>query len=129
MFEPIMFVDSSEIREGKLEELKTAMNGLVEFVEANEPRLIAYNVYFKEDGTRMTVFHVHPDSASLEFHMKVAGPLFPKFAEFIRLLTIDVYGKPSDDLVEQMRQKAQMLGNGTVLVHELHAGFARFGVR
>jgi len=61
--------------------------------------------------------------------MKVAGPLFPKFAEFIRLLTIDVYGKPSDDLVEQMRQKAQMLGNGTVLVHELHAGFARFGSR
>ena len=129
MSEPIVYIDSSEIREGKLEELKTAMNRLVEFVEANEPQLIAYNVYFKEDGTRMTVFHVHPDSASLEFHMKVAGPLFPKFAEFIRLLTIDVYGKPSDDLVEQMRQKAQMLGNGTVLVHELHAGFARFGVR
>ena len=129
MSEPIVYIDSSEIREGKLEELKTAMNGLVEFVEANEPRLIAYNVFFKEDGTRMTVVHVHPDSASLGFHMKVAGPLFPKFAEFIRLLTIDVYGKPSDDLVEQMRQKAQMLGNGTVLVHELHAGFARFGVR
>ena len=127
MTEPIVYIDSSEIREGKLEELKTAMNELVEFIEANEPRLIAYNVYFKEDGSRMTVVHVHPDSASLGFHMKVAGPLFPKFAEFIKLLTIDVYGKPSDDLVEQMRQKAQMLGNGTVLVHELHAGFARFG--
>jgi len=129
MSEPIVYIDSSEIREGNLEELKKAMNELVEFVEANEPRLIAYNVYFKEDGTRMSVVHVHPDSASLEFHMKVAGPLFPKFAEFIKLLTIDVYGKPTDDLVEQMRQKAQMLGNGTVLVHDLHAGFARFGVR
>jgi len=129
MAEPILYIDCSEVREGKLEDLKTAMNELVELVKANEPRLIAYNVYITEDGTRMTVVHVHPDSASLEFHMKVAGPLFPKFAEFIRLLTIDVYGKPSDDLVEQMRQKAQMLGNGTVLVHELHAGFARFGVR
>jgi quinol monooxygenase YgiN len=129
MSEPIVYIDSSEIREGNLEELKKAMNELVEFVEANEPRLIAYNVYFKEDGTRMSVVHVHPDSASLEFHMKMAGPLFPKFAEFIKLLTIDVYGKPNDDLVEQMRQKAQMLGNGTVLVHDLHAGFARFGVR
>ncbi len=128
MSEPIVYIDSSEIREGKLEELKTAMNELVEFVEANEPRLIAYNAYFKEDGTRMTVVHVHPDSASLGFHVKVAGPLFPKFAEFIKMLTIDVYGKPSGDLVEQMRQKAQMLGDGTVLVHELHAGFARFGV-
>lgn len=129
MSEPIVYIDSSEIREGKLEELKKAMKELVEFVEANEPRLIAYNVYFKEDGTRMFVVHVHPDSASLKFHMKVAGPLFPKFAEFIKLLTIDLYGKPNDDLVEQMRQKARMLGNGTVLVQELHAGFARFGVQ
>ncbi len=126
---PIVYIDRSEIREGKLEELKTAMKELVELVEANEPRLIAYNVYFTEDGTRMTVVHIHLDSASLEFHMKVAGPAFPKFVEFVELLTIDVYGKPSEDLLEQMRKKAQMLGNGTVVVHELHAGFARFGVR
>ena len=127
--EPVVYIDHSEIREGKLEELKTAMNELVELVEANEPRLISYNVYFTEDGNRMTVVHVHPDSASLEFHMKVAGPAFPKFVDSVKLLTIDVYGKLSDDLLEQLRKKAQMLGNGTVVVHGLHAGFARFGVR
>ena len=126
MPEPIIYIDHSEVREGKLEELKTAMKELVELVEANEPRLIAYNVYFTEDGTRMTVVHVHLNSASLEFHMKVAGPAFPKFAKFIRLLTIDVYGKPSDNLLEQIRKKAKMLGTGTVVVHEFHAGFARF---
>ncbi len=125
---PIIYIDRSEIREGKLKELKTAMKELVELVEANEPRLIAYNVYFTEDGTRMTVLHVHPDPASLEFHMKVAGTAFPRFREFVKLLTIDVYGKPDDDLLEQMQKKALMLGNGTVVVHELHAGFARFGV-
>ena len=59
----------------------------------------------------------------------MAGPAFPKFAEFIKLLTIDIYGEPGDNLVEQMRKKAQMLGNGTVLVHGFHAGFARFGIR
>ena len=127
MSEPIVYIDNSEIRDGKFAELKTAMSELVEFIEANEPGLIAYNVYFGENGTRMSVVHVHADSASLGFHMKVAGPLFPRFAEFIKLLTIDVYGKPSDELVEQMRQKARMLGNGIVRVHELHAGFARFG--
>jgi quinol monooxygenase YgiN len=129
MSELIVYIDTSEIREGALEELKRAMNELVKFVEANEPRLIAYNVYIKEDGTRMTVVHVHRDSASLEFHMKVAGPAFPKFAQFIELLTIDVYGKLSDDLLEQVRQKARMLGNGAVLVHESYIGFARFPVR
>jgi quinol monooxygenase YgiN len=77
MSEPIVYIDTSEIREGKLEELKTAINELVKFVEANEPRLIGYNVYLKEAGTRMTVIHVHPNSASLELHMKVAALLSP----------------------------------------------------
>ena len=129
MSELIVYIDTSDIHEGKLEELKTAMSELIKFVEANEPRLIAYNVYLNEDGTRMIVIHVHPDSASLEFHLKVAGPPFAKFVRFVKLLTIDVYGKLSSDLLEQVRQKAQMLGNGTVLVHELHAGFARLAVR
>ena len=44
MSEPILSVDTSEIRDGKLEELKTAMYELVEFAGMNEPRLIAYNV-------------------------------------------------------------------------------------
>lgn len=129
MSKPIVYVDRSEIRDGKLEELKTAMNELARFVETSEPRLIAYNVYFSEDRARMTVIHVHSDPASLEFHMQVAGPLFPKFAEFVKLLSIDVYGKPGDRLVDQMKQKARLLGNGTVRVHELHAGFARFAKR
>ena len=44
MSEPILCVDTSEIRDGKLEEPKTAMNELVEFVGMNEPRLIRYNL-------------------------------------------------------------------------------------
>lgn len=47
---PIIYIDRSEIREGKLEELKAAMKELVELVEVNEPQIIAYNVYFTEDG-------------------------------------------------------------------------------
>lgn len=129
MSEPIVFIDSSEICEGKLEELRTAIEELVEFVRANEPRPIAYNVYIQEDGSRMTVVQVHPDSASMEFHMEVAGPAFPRFVELIKLLTMDVYGEPSDHLMEQMRQKVRLLGDGTVVVHQLDAGFARFGTR
>jgi hypothetical protein len=45
-------------------------------------------------------------------------PLFPKFGAFIKLLRIDVFGKPSDHVVEQLREKAQTLGSGTVLEHE-----------
>lgn len=128
MSQLIVYVDTSEVRAGRLEELKTAMDDLVRFVEANEPQILAYNVYFSEDGARMTVLHINPDSASLEYHMKVAGPKFPPIGEFIRMLTIDVYGRPADALVDQLREKAEMLGSGTVRVHDLHAGFARLPI-
>jgi hypothetical protein len=128
MSDPIVVIDSSEIREGKLKELKTALDELVEFVEASEADPIAYNIYFDEDGTKMTVVQIHPSSESMEFHMEVAGPIFQKFTELLRLSRIDFYGKPSDALLEQMRQKAQLLGDATLVVNELHSGFFRFGV-
>lgn len=128
MSEPIIIIDSSEIREGKLEDLMAAIKELVEFVKTNEPKMIAYNFYLSEDGNRMTVIQVHPDSASAEFHMEVAGFAFPKFVESIKMSGIDIYGRTSQGLLERLRLKAKMLGSGTVVVHELHAGFARFRV-
>ena len=129
MSDEIVYVDTSDVREGALEELKAAMKELVSFVEANEPRLIAYNVYFSDDGTRMTVVHVHPDSASLEYHMEVAGPAFRRFVELVTLSSIHIYGEPSEKLLKQAREKARLLGRGDVVADALHAGFSRFAVR
>ena len=121
----ILYVDTSEVRDGALEELKQAIKGLVDFVEAKEPRLIAYNVYFSDDGTRMTVVSLHPDSASLEYHMEVAGPLFRRFVELVTLSSIHIYGEPSDKVLQQSHEKARLLGRGIVVVEPLHAGFTR----
>lgn len=125
MSQPIVYVDTSAVRGGQLGKLKIAMDDLVQFVEANEPRLLAYNVYFNADGTRMTVLHITPDSAALELHMQTAGPKFPPIGEFINMLAIDVYGRPDAALVEQLERKAEMLGSGTVRVHDLLGGFTR----
>jgi hypothetical protein len=122
----VVYIDYSEVRDGRLDELKEAIKELAEFVRAKEPRIIAYNVYFTEGGKRMTIIHIHPDAASLQFHMKVAGPEFPKFADFVNMLTINIYGEVNEGLLEQLRIKAQMLGNATVVVHGFHAGLARF---
>lgn len=127
MYEPIVVIDSSEILEGKLEDLKTAMKELVEFVQKYEPRPVAYAVYLDGGGATVTVFQIHPDSASTEFHMEVAAPEFAKFTELVRLKSIEVYGTPSQDLLEKLRRKGQLLGSTSLVVHELHAGFTRFG--
>jgi len=120
----VVYLDTSDVRPGKLAELKVAMAELAHFVEANEPRIIAYNVYFSGDGTRMSVLHVHEDLPSLEFHMKVAGPRFPPIAPLVNLRTIEIFGAVNDGLVQQLEAKTQLLG-GSVHIHDLHAGFAR----
>lgn len=121
----IVYVDQSTVREGKLGELKAAMAELVDFVEANEPDILSYNVYFTDDGTRMTVMHTHADSASLAYHLEVAGPEFPPIGEFIELETIDVYGRPDENIVREMKEKASMLGTGRVSIHDLYDGIDR----
>ena len=104
------------------------MQELVDFVQANEPRIIAYNVYFSDDGTRMTVVHVHPDSESLEYHMEVVGPVFRQFVELVSLSAIHIYGEPSEKVLSQSHEKARVLGRDAVVVDSLHAGFTRLAV-
>ena len=122
---PLIVVDTSEIREGKLEELRVAVAEMASFVEEHEPDPISYQVFFSADGRRMTVVQIHPDPASMERHMEVAREVFAPFADLLELRTVDVYGEPSAELIDQLRRKAEMLGTATIEVHELQAGFAR----
>lgn len=121
----IVYIDRSVVRDGKVDELKSAMTDLVDFVEANEPEILAYDVYFNTDEDRMTVVHMHADQATLEYHMEVAGPKFPPIGELIELESIDVYGHPGEDLIQQLRAKAAELGSGRVSVHDHHRGVDR----
>ncbi len=125
MKEEIIYIDVSEILEGKLPELKAALKELVDFVDTNEPLPFTYNFYFNQENTRMTLIQVHPNSESLEFHLKVAGSMFPKFATFIKLQVIEIYGNVSDNVLKQLNKKAEMLGAGSVQSHQLQSGFTR----
>jgi hypothetical protein len=113
------------VHEGALPELETAIKELAEFIAEHEPRLISYNAYFSEDGTEMTVVHVHPDAASLDRHMEVVEPRLGRFADLLTLSSIDVYGEPSPGALGRLQDKLQLLGSGKVTVHRSHTGFIR----
>ena len=87
--------------------------------------MLAYSAFFSDDGRRMTLVHVHPDAASLDDFMTLAGSRFERFAELLALKAIDVYGQPTDDALRRLRGKASLLGGNGVAVHALHAGFTR----
>ena len=125
MSDPIIVIDTSSIREGKLQEVEAAADGLVTFVEANEPDILFYEVCIDREVGQMTVVQIHPSSESMELHMDLAAPVFRGFSGLVELSRVDFYGSPSAAVLDQMRRKAEMLGGAPVVVNQRHAGFAR----
>jgi hypothetical protein len=73
---PFIFIATNRLKPGRLEDEKRRVPELCDFIEANEPRLIAFNEYLSEDGTEVGIVQVHPDADSMEFHMgwSASGP-------------------------------------------------------
>jgi len=70
---PFIFIATNRLREGKLAAERDRAADLGSFIEENEPQLLAFNEYANEDGTEVGVVQIHPDAASMEFHMGVVA--------------------------------------------------------
>jgi len=126
MSEPILYLDRSVIRSPDVVGLREAVANLTEFVRKREPQLLFYGFEIDERMATMRVVAVHPDSESLGMHLDIGGPEFRKVGAFIDLQHVDVFGRPSAAVLEQLHQKAGMLGvTAGVSVHELASGFER----
>jgi hypothetical protein len=108
---PFIFIATNRLKPGALDRERARVPGLVEFIEANEPRLIAFNAYANEAGDEVTVVQVHPDAASMEAHMQiVAERALAAYAETLDAkVRVRVFGRPTDAILEILQQQA---GNG-----------------
>jgi hypothetical protein len=95
MSRPLIYVDTSEVRDGALTEVKTAIGELARHVERASPQVLAYDAFFSADGNRMTVVHLHADAESLDQFTQLAGPRFARFRDLLTLRSIDVYDQPA----------------------------------
>jgi hypothetical protein len=119
---PLIFIATNRLKAGQLERERERVPGLVEFIEANEPRLIAFNEYLSDAGDEVTVVQIHPDTASLEAHMEIVRERAQEaYAETLdATVRIQVFGRPTDAILEGLREQA---GNGVELrVNGEHLG-------
>jgi hypothetical protein len=128
MSSPFIFIATNRLKPGAYEAERHRVPGLVDSIEAGEPRLLAFNEYIDAAHSEVTVVQVHPDTASMEFHMNLVGERATKaYAETLDATTqIQVFGTPSHAVVETLRVQA---GAGVPLtVHAEHlGGFTRLG--
>lgn len=66
-----IFIAANRLKPGRLERERNRVPGLVELIEATEPRLIAFNEFVNEAGDEVTVVQRRPDAASMEAHMEI----------------------------------------------------------
>lgn len=108
MSQPFIFISTFRLKQGTLEAFKEMCHELVGFVESNEPRVIALNLYANEDGTEVSNVHVHPDADSLISHMKLLrehisgagseeGPIDVTTSN-------QIYGVPNDAVLEMLEE-------------------------
>jgi NAD-dependent oxidoreductase involved in siderophore biosynthesis len=123
---PFIFIATNRLREGKLAAEGERARDLSSFIEANEPQLLAFNEYANEEGTEVGVVQMHPDAPSMELHMEVVAERAARaYAETLDATTsIQVYGEPSDAVLEMLSRQA---GAGVPMMVKRHhiGGFSR----
>lgn len=124
MSAPFIYIGTYEVAEGRLDDARKSLAEHAEFVEANEPRLISFNFYLDRESSTVTIVQVHPDSASMDFHMQL-------IAEHITSALGDYLGAPVSTLVcgrgkETVETIRSFSPNQPVSVADEHvAGFTR----
>src|ERR1700761_8634795 len=105
---PFIFVATNRLKPDAYEAERRRVPGLVDFIEAREPQLLAFNEYVNEERTEVTVVQVHPDAASMELHMGAVGERAAQaYAETLDATTqVQVFGAPSDAVLQLLRTQA-----------------------
>ena len=123
---PFIFIATNRLREGKLAAERERARDVSSFIEANEPQLLAFNEYANGEGTEVGVVQMHPDAPSMELHMEVVAERAARaYAETLDATTsIQVYGEPSDAVLEMLSRQA---GAGVPMMVKRHhiGGFSR----
>ena len=125
MTAPLIVVSTLRVKEGKLEEIRRYYKKVLEIVERNEPQLIAFHGFLNEEGTEMTSVQVHPDTASMDFHMQVLrdnwDESFSEYGQMLEMITIAYYGNPPESALQMDEQ-----GGWGLSLKPVHiAGFTR----
>lgn len=111
MAEPVVYVSTWKIKEGKFDEYRRFYAKQLKLIDEAEPQIFAFLAFANEDGTEMTHIHVHPDRSSMDMHMGILAEKMGVLAEdlsavyeFMEPVRTEVFGTPGDGAMEMDKQ-------------------------
>jgi len=125
---PFIYVGTWTIKPGRLEDARKACAAHIDMIERNEPRLIAFHMYFDPDGLKAGVVQLHPDAESMDTHMKLISEHLASMDFIGEIVHEQAFGTPTDSFSELLRGYADA-GIPVTVLGEHEGGFTRTAAR
>lgn len=125
MPQPVVFISHFRVKEGKLDDFRRRSEENTRSLEQEKPATVAFLAYLSDDRTQLSIVHVFPDAASMDAHVEGAEERAAAAYEFIEPAGWDIYGRPSDGVLEMMRRSAASAGVPLVHHPDHLTGFLR----
>jgi len=103
MSEPIVFISTHRLKEGKLADFLQLSREMTPLLEAGQPHTVFFHGYLNEEATEVTFVWVFPDADAMDLHFQGADERATKAYEFVQPKRFEIYGMPSDMVLAAMR--------------------------
>jgi quinol monooxygenase YgiN len=125
---PIVFISHNAVKEGKLEGFRDAFGEVAEALDAEKPGTVVFLAFADEDGSEVSVVHVFPDADAMGLHLEGVQERMGTAFEFIRTTGYEIYGAPSEPVLDAMRGFATSEGVPLQVQTDHIGGYLRTGV-
>jgi quinol monooxygenase YgiN len=123
--EPIVFISHSAVREGKLDGFREAFREVATAMDAEKPGTVVFLAYADEDGGEISVVHIFPDAEAMGVHLQGVQQRMSVAMEFIETKGYEIYGTPSEPVLEAMRGFADAEGVSLSVQTDYVGGYLR----
>jgi quinol monooxygenase YgiN len=103
---PIVFISRNRVKRGKLQEFELYYRMGAEKLGREKPGTVAFLAYASDDGAEVSIFHVFPNAEAMDHHMQGVVERSKEAFQFIESAGFEIYGAPSDDVLQMMKQIA-----------------------
>ena len=125
MSEPVAFVSHFRVKDGAPAALEQLSRDVTQELEAEKPRTLVYLAFTDRSRARVTFLHVFADEESMDLHFEGAAERSRAAFELMVPDGWEVYGRPSDEAIETLRQAAAATGVSLTVQPVFMAGFLR----
>ena len=125
---PIVFISHNAVKKGKLEGFRDAFGEVAEALDAEKPGTVVFLAFADEDGSKVSVVHVFPDADAMGRHLEGVQERMGTASEFIRTTGYEIYGAPSEPVLDAMRGFATSEGVPLQVQTDCLGGYLRTGV-